>query len=54
MEKQSKRIVSQERFQEYYEEIFRNTLGVARKWRIIWKLYRALQYGWKLTKDYVN
>lgn len=54
MEKQSKRIVSQETFQEYYEEIFRNTLGVARKWRIIWKLYWALQYGWKLTKDYVN
>ena len=54
MEKQSKRIVSQETFQEYYEEIFRNTLGVARKWKIIWRLYWALQYGWKLTKDYVN
>ena len=54
MEKQSKRIVSQERLQEYYEEIFRNTLGIARKWKIIWKLYWALQYGWKLTKDFVN
>ena len=54
LEKQSKRIVSQETFQEYYEEIFRNTLGVARKWKIIWRLYWALQYGWKLTKDYVN
>ena len=54
MEKQSKRIVSQERFQDYYEEIFRNTLGVARRWRIMWKLYWALQYGWKLTKDFVN
>ena len=54
MEKRSKRIVSQETFQEYYEEIFRNTLGVARKWKIIWRLYWALQYGWKLTKDYVN
>lgn len=54
MEKQSKRIVSQETFQEYYEEIFRNTLGVARKWKIIWRLYWALQYGWKLTKHFVN
>ena len=52
--KQSKRIVSQETFQEYYEEIFRNTLGGAREWRIMWKLYWELQYGWKLTKDYVN
>ena len=31
IEKQSKYIVSQETFQEYYEEIFKNTLGVARK-----------------------
>lgn len=48
------RAVSPKEFQERYEDIFNGTIGRARRWRIIWKLWRALRCKWKLAKDYVN
>ena len=43
--KQSKCVAAQTKFQKYYEGIFKNTLGLARKWRVIWKLYWIVQDG---------
>ena len=52
--KQSKCVAAQTKFQKYYRRIFENTLGLARKWRVIWKLYWIVQDGWKSAKNYVN
>ena len=54
MTKQSKEIGVQAKLQKYYGEIFKNTLGIARKWRIMWKLYWMVNAGWTSAKYYVD
>ena len=52
--KSTKNYVSPAKWQEKYEKAFKNTLGLARKWRIVLKMYFTLQQDWGTTKAYVN
>ena len=54
MNKLVKNYVSPEKWQETYEKAFHNTLGIARKWRIMWKLHCELYQSWALVEDYVS
>ena len=54
MNKLAKNYVSPEKWQETYEKAFQNTIGFARKWRIIWKLHGELHQSWISVKDYVS
>lgn len=54
MNKLAKNYVSPEKWQEVYEKAFHNTLGIARKWRIMCKLHCELYQSWAWVEDYVS